>query len=178
MVLASVWAGVFIFSLRIIDVSLYTLRLVMVVRGRKALAGIFAFCQSVVFVSAIRSVFTDLNNIGKVIGYAAGFATGLVVGMLIEERLAIGFTHLRIFSSGLGAEITEYLRMQGYAVTEVAARGQDGTVDLLNCSVLRKEARKVEAIVSTADPEAFIIAEDVRPVQRGLWRRESTKIID
>ena len=90
--------GLLIFSLRIVDVSLYTLRFMMVIRGRKRLAWIFAICQSLVFVTAITSVISDIGNWIKVIGYAAGFATGNVVGMLIEQRLAIGFSQLNIVS--------------------------------------------------------------------------------
>ncbi len=88
-----------IFSLRIVDISFYTIRILMVMRGRKGLAWIFAFFQASVYVIALRFVLSDLGNWGKTLGYAAGFATGLVVGMAIEERLAIGYSHLRIISS-------------------------------------------------------------------------------
>ena len=160
-----------IFALRIVDISFYTMRLMMLRRGRKGLTWIFAFCQSFVFVIAIRSVLTDLGNWGKVIGYATGFATGVVVGIWVEERLAIGHTHLRIISSRRGTEISERLRGLGYAVTEVPARGQDGMVTLLNCNVLRRRARDVEGIVAEIDPDAFVTAEYVYPVQRGFWHK-------
>jgi len=119
---------------------------------------------------AISSVLSNVNNILNVIGYAAGFATGNVVGMLIEERLAIGHTHLSIISSRRGAAIADRLREDGYAVTELAGRGKDGTVTLLNCSVLRKNVDQVRKIINEVDDEAFITAEDVRPVRRGFWR--------
>ena len=91
-----------IFSLRIIDVSLYTMRFMMVIRGRKGLAWIFAIFQSLVFVTAITSVIADIGNWTKVVGYAAGFPTGNVVGMLIEQRLGIRFICLTIVSTGYG----------------------------------------------------------------------------
>jgi uncharacterized protein YebE (UPF0316 family) len=43
-------------------------------------------------------------------------------------------------------------------------------VSMLNVSVLRKNADKVHKLVNEIDPEAFITAEDVRPVRRGFWR--------
>jgi uncharacterized membrane-anchored protein YitT (DUF2179 family) len=43
-------------------------------------------------------------------------------------------------------------------------------VTLLNCNVLRKKLDQVKALVNEVDPEAFITAEDVRPVRRGFWR--------
>jgi len=58
----------------------------------------------------------------------------------------------------------------GFAVTEVAGRGKDGMVTLLQVSVLRKYVDKVQRLVNDMDSEAFITAEDVRPVRRGFWR--------
>jgi uncharacterized protein YebE (UPF0316 family) len=159
-----------IFLLRVSDMTLDTLRVLVVMRGRKAIAWVLGFFQASIFILAISSVLSNVNNILNVIGYAAGFATGNVVGMLIEERLAIGHTHLSIISSRRGAAIADRLREDGYAVTELAGRGKDGTVTLLNCSVLRKNVDQVRKIINEVDDEAFITAEDVRPVRRGFWR--------
>lgn len=160
-----------IFTLRLVDVPLYIMRFMMVARGRKAFAWFFAFCQSLVYVTALRVVFTDLGNPGKALGYAAGFATGMIFGMWLEGRLALGYTHLRVISQGSGAAIAERLRAQGFAVTEIAARGKDGAVALLNFSVRRRRTPQVIALVEELDPLAFITTEDVRPLQKGLWRR-------
>jgi uncharacterized protein YebE (UPF0316 family) len=142
----------------------------VVMRGRRGVAWVLGFFQSAIFVLAISNVLTHLNNPLNMVGYAAGFATGNVVGMAIEERLAIGHIHMRIVSTCLGSAIAESLREQGYAITEIPARGKDGMVTVLNCSVLRKNVNKVHQIVNDIDPEAFITAEDVRPVRRGFWR--------
>jgi uncharacterized protein YebE (UPF0316 family) len=158
-----------IFALRVVDISLYTMRLMMVVRGRKKFAWIFGFCQATVYVIAIRFVLTDIGNWAKIVGYASGFATGLVVGMLIEERLALGQTHLRIISSNQGPAICESLRAGGYGVTEIAARGKDGAVTMLSCNLQRKHAGSVLDLVAQIDPQAFITSESVRPVQHGFW---------
>jgi uncharacterized protein YebE (UPF0316 family) len=159
-----------IFALRVTDMSLDTLRVLFVMRGRKPVAWILGFFQAAVFVMAITFVLRDLTNILNIIGYAAGFATGIVVGMTIEERLAIGHIHMRIISSRRGSRIAERLREVGYAVTEVPARGKDGTVTMLNCSVLRRNVGRVHFIVNDIDPEAFITSEEIRPIRRGFWR--------
>ena len=159
-----------IFALRVVDMSLDTIRVLFVVRGKKAIVWVLGFFQSLVFVVAISSVLTQLDNILNVIGYATGFATGNLVGMLIEQRLAIGHIMVTIISSNRGAFIAEQLRAGGYAVTEISGRGRDGTVFELHASVLRRDVPNVETIVLEADPQAFITAEDVRPVRRGFWR--------
>jgi uncharacterized protein YebE (UPF0316 family) len=158
-----------LFALRMVDISLYTVRIMMVVRGRKPMAWLFGFCQAFVYVIALRAILADVGDWGKIFGYAAGFATGVVIGMLIEGRLAVGFTHLRTISPGHGAEIAGRLREAGYAVTEVSGRGKDGMVTVLNCSIRRRNTTNVVKIIQEVDAEAFITAEAVRSVRRGFW---------
>lgn len=159
-----------IFLLRVSDMTLDTLRVLMVMRGKKGIAWILGFFQSAIFILAITSVLTNLDNALNVIGYAAGFATGNVFGMWIEERLAIGHANVSIVSSRRGTAIADHLREKGFAVTEVPARGKDGMVSLLSSSVLRKSVDDVRNLVNDVDPDAFITVEDVRPVRRGFWR--------
>jgi uncharacterized protein YebE (UPF0316 family) len=163
-------AAGFIFFLRVGDMSLDTLRVLFVMRGRKGLAWILGFFQAIIFVVAIGTVLNDLNNPLNIIGYAAGFATGNVLGILIEERLAIGHVLLNIISSRRGSAIAERLRSEGYGVTEIAAQGKDGMVTMLSCSVLRRRVDEVRKMVNEVDENAFITADDIRPVRRGHWR--------
>lgn len=163
-------AALVIFCLRITDMSLDTLRVLFVVRGRKAISWALGFCQSAVYVIAITKVLSNLGNPLTVLGYAAGFATGNVLGMLVEERLAIGHVQVQIVSRRRGVVVAKALRQGGFGVTEIAARGRDGTVRLLTASVLRKDLAHAKRIVHETDAEAFMTSEDVRPVRRGFWR--------
>jgi uncharacterized protein YebE (UPF0316 family) len=168
---STAWAtAALIFGVRILEMSLDTVRTLLVLRGSKAIAWWIGFFQSLLFVVAITTVLTNLDNFLTALAYAAGFATGNVIGMVIEERLAIGHIHLRIISSTKGAGIAEALRAEGYAVTEISGRGKDGMVTLINCSVLRRLVPKVEKICRERDESVFITAEDVRPIRRGFWR--------
>ncbi|MBN1148402.1 MAG: DUF2179 domain-containing protein [Anaerolineales bacterium] len=165
------WLGAgLIFVLRVMDMSLDTLRVLFVMRGRKGAAWVLGFFQALIFVLAISSVLSNLDNPLNILGYAAGFATGNVIGMFIEERLAVGHVQVSIVSPRWGAAISERMRSEGFAVTEIPARGKDGVVTLLSCSVLRRHVDKVHSIVRQLDTAAFITAEDVRPVRRGFWR--------
>ena len=159
-----------VFLLRIVDVSLYTMRLMMVMRGRKALAFVFAFFQSLGFVVAMKLVFSDLGNWGKVAGYSAGFATGLIIGMALENRLAVGYTRLRIISPQRGSALVDELRQAGFAVTEIPGIGKEGAISLLNCTIKRRDLPQVIEVIADIDPQAFITSEAVRSAWRGFWR--------
>lgn len=159
-----------IFLLRVSDMSLDTIRVLFVFRGKKSLAWVLGFFQSLLFVIAITTVLANLDNLFNVVAYAAGFATGNVVGMLIENRLAVGHIHMTVFSPFSGPRIVDALRKSGYGVTEVSGRGRNGMVSVLHIAVLRKNVMDVETIVLEMDKDAFITAEDVRPIRRGFWR--------
>lgn len=159
-----------IFGLRVVDMSLDTIRVLFVIRGRRGLAWLLGFFQSALWVVAISSVLSNLGNLWNIIGYASGFATGNVVGMMIEERLAIGHMHLRIISSRRSNAIADAIRAAGYAATELSGRGKDGTVGVIIASVRRRDVRFVEAEAERIDPDAFVSVADIRPLHRGYWR--------
>jgi uncharacterized protein YebE (UPF0316 family) len=158
-----------IFLLRLINQTLDTVRFMMTIRGRKGVAWVMGFLETIIFVVTLSAVISQLNNVLYIIAYAAGFATGNTAGMVLEERLAIGHANLRIISPKRGAILAKKLRKAGYAVTEIQARGKDGVVKLLNVSVRRREVKKVRQITLTVDEGAFITSEEMRPLLRGFW---------
>ena len=160
-----------IFALRLVDLTLASLRLLMITRGRKALAWIFSFVKSAIYLIVLQMVLQSIDDPLTITAYAAGFATGMVLGMYIEERIALGYTHLRIISPKRGAELTELLREEGYAVTEIASQGKDGMVTLLDCNVRRRKTGEVIRFISKFDPESFITSSAVRTAQRGFFRK-------
>ena len=165
------WAfALIIFSLRLIDVTLGTLRFLVGMRGNKGFAWFLGFFQSIIFVLAITSVLSSLDNFLNLISYAAGFATGGVLGVWIEEKMALGYVRVQVVSSLRGAELAESLRAEGFAVTEVSARGKDGMVSMLNVAVLRKRVSLAANIIQEVDEEAFVTTEEMRAIRRGFWR--------
>ena len=92
------------------------------------------------------------------------------MGMMIEKRLAFGYTNITIISSSHGHKLAEKLREHGHAVTEIPARGKDGTVKVLECSVQRKLAQEVQDVALEIEPKAFITSRDIQRVWRGYWR--------
>lgn len=164
-----------IFALRVVNISLDTVRFMLVLRGKKLLTWILGFIQSIMYVVVISQVLASMDNVLNIVAYAAGFSTGTTVGMWIEKRLAIGHVQLNVVSTTLGSAVAAALRTNGFAVTEVPARGKDGTVSLLHVDVNRNDVDNAETVILEADPTAFVTAEDVRPMRAGFWRSNSHK---
>ena len=127
-----------------------------------------------------RVVYTNLPVAGAYRGYGGtqgAFALETAITTMIhqlkaiiEERMALGFSQMRIISSSKGQAVANALRAVGYAVTEMSGRGKDGMVNVLLVTVRRKEVDHVQDIVLQADESAFITIEEVRPLWRGFYR--------
>jgi uncharacterized protein YebE (UPF0316 family) len=158
-----------IFLVRVLNIALDTVRMISVMRGKKAIAWVLGVVTSVLFVLSIGWVMSDLSDPLKIAAYSVGFAYGTIIGMNLEKKMAMGHTFLTIISSNRGAALVEALRGAGYAVTEIPARGKDGTVTMLELGVERKDLVKVQSTITHIDPAAFITSRDIEPVHRGYW---------
>ena len=61
-----------IFGLRILDVSLGTLRIGMIVRGRRNLAAVLSFFESLIWLMAAAQVLGNLESPVQFVAYAGG----------------------------------------------------------------------------------------------------------
>jgi uncharacterized protein YebE (UPF0316 family) len=161
--------GLFIFALRLSDVTLGTLRILMTVRGRKVLAALIGFVEVTIFVVAISQVVRNVDNIWLMLGYSAGFAAGTLVGMTIEERLALGWTVVRVITSSPGTRLAEALRDAGFGVTEMTGHGMKGEVIVVEAVVRRADLAGALQTIDRTDAKAFVTVEESRRVYRG-WR--------
>jgi len=153
-----------IFTARICDVSMDTVRIMLLHRSKKALAPLIGFVQVLIWLLAFRQIIIHLYNPLCYIGFAGGFATGTYVGMLIEERLAIGFQVLRLITRKDASVLIATLRDHGYGVTSVEGAGASGRVDIIYMIVRRAEIPKLIALVQGFNPQAFYTIEDVRGI--------------
>lgn len=156
-----------IFSLRLTDVSIGTVRLIMVGRGRRKLAALLGFVEVTIWVVAISQVIGNLNNILTILGYSGGFAAGTLLGMWIESKLALGQVGINIISMRKGREIVRKLRQADYGVTVLKGKGRSGTVNLITTIVPRKENENILRLVSEIDHNSFIVVDEMQDVKRG-----------
>ena len=151
-----------IMFLRIIDVSLGTVRLIMVFRGRRITAAVLGFFEVIIWLTAITAIISHITDWVNVIFYGLGFALGNVVGMMIENIMAVGQQVVRFISTEEGDKITRVLRAKGYGVTEVVASGREGPVGLGFLIAARKKIPSLIGLISGMDSKAVVTIEDVR----------------
>ena len=157
-----------IFFARICDVTIGTIRIILVSKGQKKIAPIMGFFEVLIWILAIGQIMTHLDNFVCYIGYAAGFATGNYIGMLVEEKLAMGTLIIRIITPKEPTGLIENLHSQGLGATIIDAAGRDGKVNIIYTIVSRKQLQNVEAAITKFYPQAFYSIEDLRSVKNGI----------
>lgn len=154
-----------IFLLRIADVSIGTLRIGFLVRGRPGLAGGLSFLESLVWLAAAAQVLTNLDSPVKFVAYAGGYATGTMLGVHIERWIAVGDVMMRIVAPVDSPSAAGALRDAGYIVTEMNATGRDGEVRVSFSVLPRRRVAEALKLVRTANPKAFVAFEGTTPVR-------------
>jgi uncharacterized protein YebE (UPF0316 family) len=171
---AGPWGPLLIFGLRVVDVSMSTVRILLAVRGYKVVVPIIGFFEVLIWVFAVGNAIRFLDSGWHLLAYAGGFATGNVVGLLIEEQLAIGYATIRIVTKHAGVEMADALRTIGFGVTEVGGQGRDGRVEIVYTVCLRRDIERVVAEVERWDRQAFITVEEPRDIRWG-WMQSAPR---
>lgn len=156
-----------IFTLRVIGISLSTLRVLVMMRGQKLLSAFLGFFEVLVYVIAIGAVVNNLSNLWNILGYCLGFSVGTLAGMWLDEHLIQGFANVRIISRYKAQRIVEAVREAGYGATLEWAAGRSGSVGLVIATVRRQEVADLVSVVDNLDESAFITVEEARTVRRG-----------
>jgi uncharacterized protein YebE (UPF0316 family) len=158
-----------IFVARISDVTIGTIRIVMVAKGQKNIAPLLGFFEVLIWLIAISKIIENLDNWVCYIAYGAGFATGNYIGMIIEERLAVGIVQLQIITRADAHLLIEKLKAVGYGITHQEAHGAIDEVSIIYSIVKRTDLPHVIEIISTCNPHAFYSIADVKFVNKGLY---------
>lgn len=154
-----------IVALRIADVALGTLRIAMLVRGRRALAGVLSFFEATVWLLAAAQVLANIDSPVQFVAYAAGYALGTVAGVSIERWIALGDALVRIIAPAGSPRSAVPLREAGFVVTELNAQGRDGEVRICFSVMPRRKVQEAIRIISESNPQAFVSTEATTPLR-------------
>ena len=155
-----VWGlALFIYCLRICDVSLGTIRTISVVNGRVKFAVFLGFFEILVWVVAITSVIVRINQHPVLpFAYAAGFATGNACGIWLERKLALGQCAVRMISSQ-GAAVAQAVQQIGKVVATFRDHSSETERTLVFLVLPRRALREMLDRARAVDPELFWIVE-------------------
>ena len=166
-----------IFVARVADVSMGTLRMILVARGIRWLAPLIGFFEVLIWLVAVGQTIQHLSNVICYLSFSVGFATGTFVGMLVESRLCIGKAVIRTITNKEAFGLVESLREANCGVTTVDAQGATGPVKIIFSVVERRDLTRVVGLIKTFDPQAFYTIGDVKHVGEGVFPPREPKLL-
>ena len=159
---------VLIFMLRICDVTLGTIRTLSIVKGYLTVAVLLGFFEVMIWILAVSQVITRINeSFFLALAFAGGFAAGNAVGILVERRLAMGTSVVRILSNTHGDEIAAAVRNDGHDVTIFTGEGSQGPITLIYAVAPRRHAHRILLRARSIDPGLFYVTEPAHESFRG-----------
>jgi len=162
--------ALFVFTARIVDVSMGTIRTILLVKGQRKIATVIGFFEVMIYLIVLGKVVGNINKPLLIIAYCLGYACGNFVGSKLEEKLSIGRLIVQIIVKDLSCGIVEALRDAGFGVTIFEGNGMEGSSYMLNIITERKKVRELQRITNDQDCGAFITTMDVRSSLGGYFQ--------
>lgn len=158
-----------IFVAKVFEVSLMTLRTVLVTKGEKVLGSLIGIVEIIIWILVASNVLTGLKDDPfKMVVYALGFAVGIYLGSTIEEKLAIGLLSLQVIvNQEDGESLTNYLREQGVGVTVIEGQGLSEVKNILILHIQRKRKNEIIKSIVKEAPGVVISSNELKTVYGG-----------
>ena len=147
---------------RIADVTLGTIRILLVMQGKRMIAPILGFFEVLIWISVAGQVMGHLNNVRYYVAWALGFALGNYFGMLVEDKMSIGIVLLRIIIKDPDPNFMNKLRAQKIGATVVEGQGKDSSVKIIFSVLERRQLKQAETLIGTYCPQAIYTVENIR----------------
>ena len=154
-----------VFFIRIIDVSLGTVRTIIIVKDKRFVASLIGFFEMLIwFLVAKEAINTNNNSILIAIFYSLGFATGTYVGAYLSDRYVKGNFWVQVISDK--KDLIKVVRNNGYVVSELSIKGYlNKERYMLFIQIDKQKYSKLQKIIKEYDEKAFIVVNETKYVQ-------------
>lgn len=154
---------IIIFVAKIIEVTVATLRQILVVKGYRKISVLLALVEIFLWITIASKVILTLHdNVWNGVAYVFGFAAGVYFGSIIEEKLAFGILLVQTITSDAKAvEIAAALREKNFGVTTVDASGKTDKRKIVMIYANRRGSEEIRKAILEIDPSAMIVTNDV-----------------
>lgn len=168
-----IWFCLLIFFVRIIDVSLGTIRTIFIVKGKKAVSALIAFVEALIWFLIVKEALNTVDgSIWIALSYAAGFASGTFVGGSLSEIFIPGKLTLQVFVTYGKKDIIQKIRDNGYAVTAIEYDGIESNEKnyMLYINIDKKKEKELKKLIHELDKDAFFIINEAKNVINGYFK--------
>ncbi|MDR1949474.1 MAG: DUF5698 domain-containing protein [Spirochaetaceae bacterium] len=166
---ASVVELILILISKVVEVSLGTVRQILINKGYRREGTILSFFEIILWTFVASRVIMGIAEAPvKGIVYSIGFSLGVYLGSRIENHIALGKVLIQTIISKENSEVmVDFLRSRGYAVTTMEARGRDSEKTVLMIFANRKGKEEIIREIHNTDGTAMIITNDISTLHGG-----------
>lgn len=161
-----------IFTINLLYITLNTIRVILTMRGYRRVAPVIAVIEVMIYTVGLSMVMQYLSNPIYLVVYALGFGIGIYTGMMIEDRMALGYSVIYIIADSLDHTLADGLRQLGYGVTIQVGYGRDGERLVLTVLTPRSTERKLYESIDELSPTAFYYSSEAKYIRGGFWTKK------
>ena len=161
--------------LQLLHVPAFVLRTIFAVKQLRVQAAALGLVEAVIYVFGLKLVFTGDQGVEVLLVYALGFSIGIYVGLIIEEKLAIGYTVIHAIIPNENLKLIEKLRKEGFGVSYYDVQGKDDVRYKLDILTNRNKEEKLTNLIKQDEPSAFIVSYEPRSFSGGFLLKAMKK---
>ena len=153
---------ILIFTFKVVENTLSTLRIIVVSNGKKLLGAILQGTISVIWIISTSMVVINIQKDPlKIISFTLGALTGSYIGSIIEEKLALGTNLITtVINKQYTKKIIQALKKQKYETIILNGKRKDEQKNTLIIITKRKTRKNVTKLIKNIDNTATIIIEN------------------
>ena len=162
-----------IFFAKLVEVTIATLRNVLINRGQRKIGAVLAFFEVLIWLFVVSIVLNDItSDLFKVFIYCFAFACGNFTGSVLEEKLAIGMSVMDIYIKHESAgQLADALRQDGFGVTTIDSHGKENEITIMKVYLKRKQITAATKLVRDIAPSAIVTVSDIKRISGGYTKK-------
>lgn len=171
---SSFWLYAFIFFGKIIEVTVATVRMVLINRGERLQGSILALADILLWLLVTGTVLKDFqHDYMKAAVFVVAFAVGNYVGSWLESKLAFGLSSIQVIvPAGHNIQcLLEALWAHRFAVTVLEGEGRNGKRKILMIHMKRKRISDAVRLVQGKIKDCMITVNDVKAIRGGYVKK-------
>ncbi len=160
-----------IFLARILDVSIGTIRTMLMVKGKTFIMVVLAFLEVFIwFLIAREALVTNVKSIFIPISYSLGYATGTLIGSFLANTFIKGIVGVQVVVEKENKALLNDVRKHNFAVSVVDLKDdyKGSKRDMLYFQINNRNLKKLISLIKRHDPNAFIVVNETKTVQNGF----------
>jgi len=170
-----IWIYFIIFFGKILEVTVSTIRMVLINRGERVKGTMVAFFDSILWLLITGTVLEGFQEDPlRMVVFAFAFAVGNYMGSWFEDKLAFGLSSVQVIvpEGPESVALADSLRKDNFAVTVIKGTGRNGNRDILLLHLKRKRIAEAVTLINTMLPGAVVVVNDSKIISGGYISRK------